>query len=134
MKREWKYTGDVNPVEYGGTWVAKDTNGGYEFVNIATSEDKKFLFHGTVCWPEDHFDADFIKEAASEFGYSSPEEFLKEDPANFINEVISGFGCGIFEFSPTNVRGQGAYSMRWEDFEATEEEIRDFLKELEIEE
>jgi hypothetical protein len=130
--KNWEYTGDANVIEYGGTFVAKEDNGNLEFISIITAEDHKFLFHGVICWPEDYLNEEIIVLAAKEFGYESPKKFLEESPALYANELISMFGCGVFEFSPTNIHGQGEYSMRYEDFEATDDEIRGYLTEAEV--
>lgn len=129
----WRLCGDINTAEYGGTLVRVDERGDLEYIHIAVSSDSddKFLLHGTIVDPKDYLDEDSIGSDAMDSD-CSPEEYLSKYPAAFADTLFSGYGCGIFEFSPSNINGQGCYSMRYEDFTATDKDIVKFLKEMEV--
>ncbi len=135
----WDLCGDINPVDYGGTFVKKEPDecGEYEYIRIVVADDgvgndTRFLFHGLLAYPEDYLDKSYIEEAYRGRGLTSAKELLEKHPAEFADAVFNNFGYGVFEFSPTNIHGRGEYSMEWKDFVASVEEIVKFLKEHNI--
>ena len=131
MAKEWQHDGDVNPIDWGGMFARFDERGDIEYIGIIgeseIGEGEGILYHGTIVDPKEYMNEKCIKLATEELGCTA-EEFL-EQPAVFANELVNGYGCGFFEFSPTNINGQGAYSMNMDDFKATSREIALFLKE-----
>ena len=131
---EWENFGDVNFFEYGGVMVKKDPDlsDSYNFFALFTVENKKFAFSGTVCDLHDFIKEDVIKDLAADIGAPSPEFLINGNPKLCVSELVPNYGCGPFEFSPSNCRGQGQYSMQWEDFQVNDGELVDFMSELDI--
>lgn len=127
----WDFYGDVNPLTWGGTFAKTDKRGDIEYIHIVgedlAGEGKGYLFHGTIVDPKDYLDEECIVNLMGELDLSA--EKLLAQPALFANELLQGYGCGPYELSPSNANGEGAYSMRWEDFETSSTSIAHFLKE-----
>lgn len=132
---EWTNHGDVNFAEEGGVLTRRDNERpqDIEFFQLMIDEnEQRYAFHGTVCDINEYADNEVLQQTASDFGYSSAEEFIKENPESAAAELVSNWGYGAMEFSATNKDGQGAYSTNTQDFALSEQELAGFMKSLDI--
>lgn len=124
----WEQTdGDVNANEYGGTFMRYSAENEIEWFDIQVSaEGNKFAFHGTFYVPDlkDYDDA-FVEMA--KYGIEPENSIFSK-----VSALLHNYGVGIFEFSPRNKDGVGEYSLQYTDFEVTDEELKDFMKEVGI--
>ncbi len=131
MKGEWQNLGDINFIEYGGAYVRKAGEDECDFFKlVVVSEEEKYAFGGTVCWLSDH--AEDLDVVAKDLGYENGKDLIDKYPELAVAELLDNYGYGVFEFSPHNKNGRGQYSMSYEDFRITDEEIKQWMSELGI--
>lgn len=132
---EWVNYGDVNFTEYGGVMLRQDDErpNDYHFFKLDIDDyGDMYAFSGTVCDINEYADERAMKEGAQAYGYDDAESFIKNSPELAALELLSNYGCGVFEFSPSNHNGTGQYSLRMEDFRLCHNELVSFMEELEI--
>lgn len=134
VTNEWINLGDINFSEHGGIMVKKaDRPGDFEFFQLLVSGNDKYAMHGTVCDIKGYADEEVIKTAAEESGCTAKEFVENEEKQPLaVRALIENYGYGAFEFSPVNVNGQGAYSLDTNDFKLSEQELEQFMKNIDI--
>lgn len=128
MEKKWENYGDVNFTEYGGTMIRQQGDDEFEYFHLIVDGDEKYAFHGTLMFLSDYVDD--LNKMAKDYGYQDGKSWLNKDPDFAACCILENYGCGIVEFSPTNKDGLGAYSMNYEDFKLSEEELLKFMKEV----
>lgn len=135
MAHEWNNQGDVNFAEEGGvlTRIDDERPNDVEFFQLVIDEnEQRYAFHGTVCDINEYADNEVLQQTATDYGYASAEEYIKENPEQAAAELVSSWGYGAMEFSATNKDGQGAYSTNTADFKLSEQELAEFMTKLDI--
>ncbi len=133
---EWKNYGDVGFAEYGGVLLRQSntTNrpNDYEYFKLEIdAEGFKYAFSGTLCDLNDYIKEECVQELADEYG-KTPQELFNDNPMAMAACVLDNYGHGIVEFSPHNKDGQGQYSMDYNDFRVNNDQLTQFMKDLNI--
>lgn len=136
---EWYNHSDLSFSEEGGvlTRIDEESPQDIEFFQLfilANEQDdvRRFAFYGTICDINQYADNEVLHDTALELGFNSAEEFISELPETAAAELVKNYGNGAMEFSATNKDGQGAYSTDYTDFELSEQELAEFMQELDI--
>ena len=127
---EWDYFGDVNTAEYGGVLARKVGDDEVEFIQLDMDQGtgKRILLHGTIMWYSDFKENTNVIAFCEECGMTVQEVY--ENTAEFADAILRSFGCGAFEFNPTNAKWEPCINIL--DANAEDAEICSFLKELNV--
>lgn len=132
---EWINLGDVNFSEHGGIMVRQtDCPGDYEFFQLLVNGNDRYAMHGTICDIKNYADElETLKAAAEESGCTVKELVENEETQPIaVKALIENSGYGALDFSPVNVNGEGAYSLNVNDFKLSEQELEQFMKNVDI--
>ena len=131
----WYNYGDVNFYEYGGVMVRKDTDltDSYNFFLLQKDDQgNRYAYYGTVCDLHDFREQECLNTLVDERGYVSVDALIEDDPLFCVAELVQSYGYGPFEFSPKNCRWTGEYSMDMNEFKLNDQELVQFMSELDI--
>lgn len=143
MGNEWQNYGDVNFYEHGGIMVRKDTelSDSYNFFYLEHDDQgNKYAFYGTVMDLKDYIGKGYLEELLNAFNdrpepgllYENVSEMIEKNPGACVVELVRNYGCGVFEFSPKNCRWTGEYSMDMNEFKLNDQELVEFMSEVDI--